>query len=468
MDSTELHGTWWLPGEEDQPQHGTAMIAANGTVALTLIGGFDPSVKQQIDDTFATISVGRLFPLVLGETQQGKVSLVNLQTLSARGGSFGFSRPTLHRLHAQAALVGAHLSDPDERAFRRAELRFEQFTDWLQPENMTGRVHIDGSTSTAEINSAEPQRAEVDGWTVEATVENRHFRYLHRRDSISLTGDVTAAIVVTPAESASYSDFNTIIQSLSDLMTLASGMPSGLISMKLLHAEPNRFRFPRSDEHIDRRVWVTFHARRIHEARPDEPAVDAADFRFTSQDLSFKETIETWLPLRAKARAACNVFFGLEYDRPAFLDMRVLQVAIAAETLHEDLRGSVTDFPDSEFKVLKEDLLAATKDERQRAWVKEKLRNAPSFRERLLALASIPVPGTMAAFTEDQEDWARRLVKVRNGLAHAGNARGERNLFALMLVTTAILNTVFLTELGVPAQVIDRAMTRNFYLPPDS
>lgn len=96
MKSTELHGTWWLPGEEDEPQHGTATITANGTVALTLIGGFDPSVKQQIDDTFATISMDRVFPLVLGQTQQGKVSLVNLQTLSARGGSFGHSRPTLH------------------------------------------------------------------------------------------------------------------------------------------------------------------------------------------------------------------------------------------------------------------------------------------------------------------------------------------------------------------------------------
>ncbi|MBD8103985.1 ApeA N-terminal domain 1-containing protein [Plantibacter sp. CFBP 8775] len=466
MDFKELHGTWWLPGEENEPQHGTATITANGVVALTLIGGFDPSVRRQIDESFATISMDRLFPLVLGETQRGKVSLVNLQTLSASGGSLGHSRPTLHRLHAQTALIGAHLCDADEPAFSRAEMRFEQFTDWLQPVNMTGKVHVDGSTSTAEITSAEPKLAEFDGWRFEAAVENRHFHYLHRRDSISLTGDVTAALVATPQAPASYSEFNTIIQSMSDLMTLASGKPSGLISVKLLHTQPNRFRFPRSDEQIDRDVWVTLHAQRIHEVRPEESAVPAADFRFTSQDLSFKETIETWIPLRAKTQAACNVFFGLEYDPPAFLEMHMLQVAIVAETLHASLRGSATDFPASDFRLLKEALLAATTDERQRAWVNEKLRNGPSFRQRLLELASIPASGTVSAFTEDRDDWAKRLVNVRNGLAHAGTARGERDMFALMLITTAILNTVLLTELGVPHDVIERALTRNFYLPP--
>lgn len=87
MDSMELHGIWWLPGGADEPQHGTATITSNGVVALTLVGGFDPSVRQPINESFATISLNRSFPLALSETQWGKVSLVHLKTLSARGSS---------------------------------------------------------------------------------------------------------------------------------------------------------------------------------------------------------------------------------------------------------------------------------------------------------------------------------------------------------------------------------------------
>src|SRR5262249_22939487 len=53
---------------------------------------------------------------------------------------------------------------------------------------------------------------------------------------------------------------------------------------------------------------------------PGEPA-SRAEMLFTLEDVEFADLIAGWLRLTHVYSAACNIFFGLQYGPPAYIDM---------------------------------------------------------------------------------------------------------------------------------------------------
>lgn len=89
-----------------------------------------------------------------------------------------------------------------------------------------------------------------------------------------------------------------------------------------------------------------------------------------------------------------------------------------------------------------------------RVRVKGSLRNDPTLRERLHALATRPDQEAMSSLVPDVDRWAQRTTQARNDLAHEGQTpkHSFEELIAIVDVTTAVVILNLLHEVGLPAE----------------
>ncbi|MEV6987604.1 HEPN domain-containing protein [Sphaerisporangium sp. NPDC051017] len=82
------------------------------------------------------------------------------------------------------------------------------------------------------------------------------------------------------------------------------------------------------------------------------------------------------------------------------------------------------------------------------------LRNDPTLRDRLYALAARPDQEAVSLLVPDVDRWARRTTRARNDLAHEGRTPSHsiEELIAVVDVTTAVVILNLLNELGLSAE----------------
>ncbi|SEB52819.1 hypothetical protein SAMN04489806_0987 [Paramicrobacterium humi] len=451
----EWHGYWWLPDAPDDRVPGRLSVEANGSTHLELIGGFDLTNRAARPGPVVASERHRDVPVLLGEAEGTPITLLECFELASRGGFF--SRPTFQRMHVHQALVGAHITD-DEPVFRSARIQIENLATWLALPTSMRSSDLGNGSHEASVRPAEPRTVTVDGWRIEARAHAQHFQMTRTRERETVASDITAYLFLTPDSSTTATGFDEMILRIMDLVTLASGKPSGLIGATLSHVREREHRMADGSTR-SYPIEVESYGRRVHTAEPAAPGVSEHDFRFTCDDLAFDRLLTEWMRIRDAAPAACNVYFGMSYSNPGFTETRLLMSVIAAEALHGSLRGNITDMTKEHFAKLRDDVLAAIPDEDDKAWVKRALRNAPSLRERLRALASIPDQKAREALVPDVEEWAGRLVRARNGLAHSGDENGDPNIFELAWATSGLIALILMSELGLPATVQQRAAT---------
>lgn len=445
VSANEWHGHWWLTDSPEDKVPGRLVVEPDGASRLELIGGFDLVVRKA-----PGAGTHRRVPVILGHAEGKPVTLLDCFTLTTRGGFF--SRPQFfHRLHVQRVLIGAHVGQA-EPAFRSARVQIENLTNWLAFPAANRTSDLRETTYEASVRAVEPLSVTVDGWTVQARSHAQPFQLTQTREHDVVSSDITAYLYLTPDSPASASGFDELILRIMDLVTLASGEPSGLISATLFHAA-HREHSNADGSTSELSIEVESYGRRVHTAEPEAAAVPFHQFRFTCDDLPFDELITEWMRIRGKASTACNVYFGLQYSRPGFTETRLLMNAIASEALHSSLYGDATSMSNEHFASLRSKVLAALEDEEDRRWVKANLRNGPSFRERLRALAAVPNESAVKALIDDIEVWAHRLVLARNGLAHTGSESGDDDIFRLERVTSGLFALVLMAELRLPGEI---------------
>jgi hypothetical protein len=458
MNEKRWFGNWWVSDEPLTIRPGVLIVGLTGEARLELIGGFNVSIHSTDDEGNSTIAAGeRTLSMIHGECEGVDVTLVRCFVLDARGGWFG-EEPQFQRLYASRVLQGIHLDNLKSAVFKGAVLQIENFTSWLKYGNDSiSRKGREKGRDSAEIHPAAIEPAYVDGWKLEAQNRSSGFVVDETRVSLTVRGTVGGCIEVTPPASCPIGDFDALALEMSDLMTLATGTGCGLIHMTLIYNEDRTIPM-RGQPDASEKVLVSVYGERVHRAAPDEPATRYTRCRFTTADLSFKDAIEGWLPLRRKTQAACNMYFGGFYAAHAFAENRLLANAIAAEALHQALYGDATDFPDEEFRDLRARILNELPDSNEKRWVKANLRNSPSYRVRLGQLAASPPRDAVDLVVRDVDSWTRQLKEARNDLAHNAGANGASNaLHDLVQMTSGLLTLVWMQRLGVPESAQLRA-----------
>jgi hypothetical protein len=462
-------GHWWLPEDPDDAKPGTLHYGDDGRLRLELIGGFSFEVRTPIAGGFTFVAREPSFPVVHGVCGSERFTLLETAAVHTSGGFFG-GDVTDQVLSAVRGLRGIHVSSARELIFDSAEVQLEYLLGWARRTTMRAEVMLKDlrwtGEQTARSAPVDALTATYGDMTLTLTVPFHQFRVDEdpRANRRALTSSEWAEVELASPVPVSLDGFNERVKALADLMTLCAHAPSGALKRTLWFTGSEAHPAPGNG-----RGEVEVMGRQVHHPGPQADAPANVEYLFTLADVDFDVVAPAWLALHAGAPTACNVLFGLKYIGQGYAGTRLLSAASAAEALHQSLHDSAP-YSAEDFDQLLDKVLAscAGKDKASKAarkFIRERLTNHMTYRERLVELAAIADPSAVKSLIPDIENWATLLKNARNSVAHAAKSRANPEelaksaglQYALTEVTYALLCVVLMAELNLPAGVQHRA-----------
>jgi hypothetical protein len=311
----ECSGHWWLPGDEKNQVGGTLYVSSNGGLRLSLLGSLGNS-------TPGSMPFNKDHGIILGLVDKSPNGhYVTLTESFLLGLSSAFSLNQRESYHPHLAYFGAHLPQESDFTFKHLVLELTGLTDWATPlsgfERPVPIAHeTEKSTSLGSYKTSKPVRGTVpDGsdvalfmslgghWTVHEYNYREQARLEVECANLKSTGDLSQGFVYP----------------LQNLLTFVCDRPQKV----------ERFSVWRTEDCLDfaRNPEIRVVGPRIQpEDDTETRSVHRHDMLFTLADVDFGETIAQWFRLAGTYVDACNIFFGLQYGPPAFVDIKFLGV----------------------------------------------------------------------------------------------------------------------------------------------
>ncbi|MER7149408.1 HEPN domain-containing protein [Streptomyces lydicus] len=452
----EWAGLWWLPEEPQYRVPGVLRYEPESGLTLSLIGAFEDRVTTTPAPGVLMVHEGRrTWSVIHGAADQREISLFGC---FAQGGRHTFGArvktPDKQTVVATTALIGAHVGGEDEAAFSTTEVSVEDLGHWAASSVFEGFLGASGGrpdgSGTISVKPVEVQSVEVDG--IEFVLAHRHtlpFFDQRRGGTVGRMSD-TAYLQITRREAYSLSDAMGYARLIQDLIALATHRAAGMIWVRLKMA---------SDDAVSesgglrpaRNVDVLYSPSAV--GKHDAKAAAHHRVFFTCEALPFEEIIPRWCDMHERLQSATNMVLGLRYAPARYVENNLLTAVGAAEVLHRGFDIDEPPIPSADFKPMREAMLAQV-PEKHRDRIRGFLRNDPTLRDRLYALAARPDQEALSTLVPDVDRWARRTTRARNDLAHEGRTPNHEleELIAIVEVTTAVVILNLLNELGLPAE----------------
>ncbi len=451
----EWAGLWWLPDEPDGQVPGILRYDPEEGLVLSLIGTFEDRVMTMHAPGVVSVHEGRrTWDVIYGAAERREITLLGcVPTKSNRTYGARVKSPDKQIVQAGTALIGAHVGGEDKAAFSSAEVSVEDLTHWAASSALTRSWGIsDGipdGRGKISVEPVETQSVQVDG--TEFRLAHRHtlpfFEQL-RGGTEGRTRD-TAFVRIVPPEAFSLNDAISSASLVQDLISLATHRAAGAIWLRLELVQEGSA--PPANQLVPRRnVDVLYFPPAV--GKPATKAIDHHRAFFTCASLPFEEVIPRWIEAYGRLQAATNMILGLRYAPARFIESNLLTAVGAAEVLHRGLGIDEKPIPADEFKPMREAMLTQV-PEKYRERFRATLRNDPTLRDRLYALAARPDQEAISMLVPDVDRWARRTTQARNDLAHEGKTPRHSldELMAIVDVTTAVVILNVLNELELPA-----------------
>lgn len=452
----EWAGLWWLPDAPEDQVPGVLKYDAEGNLLLSLIGAFENRIMSTPVPGMTVIHEGtKTWDVIHGAAEQREITLLGcVPTSSQRTIGARVASPDKQKVTASAAIVGSHVSGEEEKAFSGAAISVEDMGLWAASSAFDGFFgasdgKIDG-TGSISVRPVEVQSVMVDG-TEYRLLHTHTLPYFDQRkgETVGRMSDAVS-IRVTPAESFSLSAALQVASLVQDLISVATHRAAGVLWLKL-EVAGTESQLPNGKTLPCRRADVLYSP-----AALGKHSAKVADHRrvfFTCDSIPFEEVLPRWCEAHGRLQAATNMMLGLRYAPAQFVENNLLTAVGAAEVLHRGLHIDEKPFSDAEFTAMRDAMLMQVPQEHQDRF-KGAIRNDPTLRDRLKALAARPDQEAMTLLVPDVAQWAKRTARARNDLAHEGRALNHSidELVAIVEVTAAVMILNVLQELGLSAE----------------
>ncbi len=455
-EAVEWAGLWWLPDDPGKQIPGILRYDGEGRSSLSLIGAFEDRIFSS-PAPGVTLYHGRArtWDVIHGVAEQREVTLLGcVPTRPTRTMFARVESPDIQTISATIVIVGAHVSGEEDAAFAAAEVSVEDLALWAASSVFSGSFgsrdgKLDG-TGTVSVKPVNAETVTVDG-TEYSLVHTHTLPFFDRRKgrTVGRMRD-TASIRIRRAEPFTLRAGLDAASLIQDLIALATHRAAGVIWLQLEVAGtetvlPNGLSSPR------RRANVLYSP--VAPGKHDEKGVDPDRVFFTCRELPFEEVMQRWCEAHGRLQAATNMILGLRYAPARFIENNLLTAVGAAEALHRGLDIDEKPIPEAEFKAIRNAMLDQVPEE-HRGRFKAAIRNAPTLRDRLLALAARPDQGAIKQLVPDVDHWAKQTARARNDLAHEGRTPDHSidELDAIVGATTAVVILNILHELGLSAE----------------
>ncbi|MCI7306385.1 MAG: hypothetical protein MR522_09030 [Trueperella sp.] len=455
-EAVEWAGLWWLPDDPDERIPGTLRYDGEGSLSLALIGAFEDRIMSNYaPGAIASHEGTRTWDVIHGVAEQHEITLLDcVPTSGKRVMSSRVKSPDTQTVMATIAIIGAHVSGEDDAAFAAAEVSVEDLGFWAASSAFMGSFgasdgKIDG-TGTISVKPVEAQTVTVDGTEYRLAHTHTLPSFDHCKGRTVGRMCDTASVRVCRAEPFTLSAALEATRLIQDLISLAIHRAAGVIWLRLEVAETKSV--PPEEHPLSRRRADVLYSP-IGLGKHDAKVVEPRRVFFTCRELPFEKVVPRWCETHGRLRAATNMILGLRYAPAHFIENNLLTAVGAAEVLHRSLHIDENPFPVEVFAKMREAMLGQVPEE-YRDRFKAAIRNDPTLRDRLRALAVRPDTEAIAQLVPDIDHWAKRTTRARNDLAHGGKtpAHSIDELIAIVESTTAVVILNILHELGLPAE----------------
>lgn len=454
-------GRWWLPDKPEESHAGFLTYDPLAGLELTLVGGFeDRIIRQEGLNALVVVEGSRTWDVLHGVAGNKPVTLIDCLATHSSSSGLGFGGPDKQTVQAHTALIGVHLSTPTDAVFVEAQAAIEDLLLWTGQGGLSASIAVETQTqrptgeSTISIAPVATREVEVAG----AKVALQHWLTLpnyvqERRGTMAYARD-TAVLSVAPERPTTFGDLDGMVQSIQDLVSLATHRGAAVLWCRLLVNRED----PTGSTSIPRKVDL--YQRRETVGDPDARSVDPHEMLFDLADLPYEEVLPRWFEIRGRFRATCNMLLGMRYGEGGYVEAQLITIAAAAEALHDQLQHE-PPIPPADFATLRQALVDAVPVER-REWIKSVVSNRPSLRMRLNALADRLPKDCRNTLVPDVGEWAKRTARARNDLSHAGQSKQTiDDMYAVVEVTKAVVLLNLLMELGLSEAKMLEALTDN-------
>lgn len=451
----EWLGHWWIPSEPERRVPGTLRYNPDSGLLLSMIGGFEERILRPVGSGVSYDRSTRSWPLILGLADGEQITLIDCDVVSSKRRRFTDDLPSKLTVSAINALVGVHLDGADDNIFTQCLVSVENLGQWSASTALTARYDIDGEQLSGSGNlTVEPvDEPCVTVAGTKITLTRIHtLPYLDARRGQTI-GSVRENPFARFEPEVPYSLAGVMEQAriLQDLVSVASYRAAGLLWIQLTAVLPERR--DRAEEGFRRRREVAFYGCKNMLTNPDAEAVADKDMLFTCKDIPFEEVMPRWFEIRCTYRASINMVLGRRYAPHWYIESDLLTAVGAAEVFHRlsDLRQ--TRMSEDAFEAVRASLLEGL-DPEHHSWVKPAIRNAPTLRDRLTALASAPDQKAMNRLVPDVDYWAGLTTQARNNLTHTGKSEKHTidELAVAADVTAAVVIMNLLNELKLSGE----------------
>lgn len=455
-DPAEWVGLWWLPDDPDEQVPGVLRYDSEIGLVLSLIGAFEDRIMSAPSPGLTLTHEGRrTWDVVHGVAEQHEITLLGcspkgtVRTMGARVKS-----PDKQTVKATTALIGAHISGEDDAVFAAVEVSVEDMGVWAAASVFEGCLGAPGGkpdgSGSISLKPAEALSVDVDGTEFQLAHRPSVRFFDQRKGATSGRINTTTVMRIVPLDALSVSGALSWASLMQDLIALATHRASGVIWLQLELTESDCA--SAGDRPAPRRRAAVLYSPSAL-GKHDAKAVDYHRVFFTCASIPFEEVMPRWYETHGRLQAATNMILGLRYAPARFVENNLLTAVGAAEVLHRGLRIDEKPFPAGDFKTMRDAMLEQVPEE-HRARFKGTIRNDPSLRDRLHALAARPDQDAIALLMPDVDRWASRTTRARNDLAHEGRTPNHsfEEMIAIVEVTTAVVILNVLHELGLPAE----------------
>ncbi|WP_196800027.1 MULTISPECIES: HEPN domain-containing protein [unclassified Thioalkalivibrio] len=368
----EIHGLFWLPGNEETKVSGKCLCTEDGSIELEILGTLSGKPIEQDDGTV---------PRILGVSSNGK--FVTLDDCFYRKRNFSFPGIAVAQIHVHRMYIGAHFSAAEQVAFDAISFHSTALDEWIRysPINVELRVGKNPGVSIDYQPPPSPKWPLKDGtiefkfaWTAPSPGQFREAKVTQR-----------TLIEWNFPEPKLVSQATSYIFKLADLASLACDRTLPIHSITGYRKDLTEEQGEKTKRTPIEIYMNLERSQEVDHARLSRPFV-LFDFKAISE--TFSNAVQTWFDSYEKFDSAFNLYFATRAPRQLYLENRYLMLAQAVETLHRKMFTDVF-YEKDEYAELSAAVMEGVPQKFQ-WWVQARLQygNELSLRQRLKRLFS--------------------------------------------------------------------------------
>lgn len=456
-----LKGDWFLPDSPDKRLSGEVSYSPEKGVYLELIGAFSKNPLDPDDNNYTTI-----LGIVEGSR---KISLfeclhVGRTTVSFVCGSETAKPVTTYSVNLM--LDGWHYDSCDDICVKTVYIQFDGLAEWLQVSGFgLDAVKMDEKTIDVHYQRPEPINFEFSKG-VKASFDFCTSSISQPAFRTSFEMQQVARLKIQREAELTLDDILRVAYKFLAFLMLGLNGETFVKSITCFFYPNNTELMP--DETLDRRRVDFFYQQHLT-VKENKWDFYSMTFTYPAVKDKFQQLITKWENDFSDFEPAINLLVEQICEKNTFSINDFLNLAQAAETLHDRIKPGEKKMPDGEYKSLKEKILNVI-PEIYKGFVQGLLQfgNNASLRQRLIDLVEM-CPGKICElFIPDKDAFINEVLDSRNYYTHytisgKKNVKQGRDLMLLTKRIQILLIINILLHLGMSDALLIRLYANQKY-----